>query len=519
MCPKNITMDYPKDHIFTRAFLDHKLSSITDKTLGEVDAQRVFDRTIGKPKITGIAGDVIEQSVLGYKPDRKQFPDILVDGVFTEVKTTGVRYDSKNGYSAKEPITITAVSIDTITKEQFASSHFWNKVAHMLMVYYLYDAPKGTVVPSWGYANFPVKGYEFYHVSDEDKALLQQDWTIVHDFLKDIQDNYSNPSAEYPRLSHDLRSKLLVLDTAPKYPNPPRFRFKQSFANIIVKNYFSRAAKLEHLKEGFSSFSAFEEKCHMLSKQYSGKTFGELIQEFNIATELKNKTDLTRGCLFPTAVRGINKAIGSTIALRMFGCKSNNFDKVDEFSKIGLIGKTITLTRNGGRTEDLKFFRVHFDTLMEEESFEESEFYAYFSQHSFLMIVCEEPSPEAPLVDNKFLGFKRFCFDEEFIQTEVQWLWNEMRSQITNGTFYVRDKVNKDGSKTLNPNGKNFRQENSFPKKGHIGSPDHHNAFIKLGAADSLDKTEVLNGYEICHQYVWIDGNYIAGKVADLEFL
>ena len=510
---------YPSDHIFTREYLEYKLSGIIEKTLGEIDTKKVFAKTVGKPKITGIAGDVIEQSVLGYKPDRKQFPDILVDGISTEVKTTGVRYDSKSGYSAKEPVTITAVSIDTIGNEQFEDSHFWSKVAHLLMVYYLYDAPKGTVVPSWGYADFPVKGYEFYKVSDDNKALLEHDWTIIRDFIKDIQDSFANPETEYPRLSHDLRSELLVLDTAPKYPNPPRFRFKQSFANTIVTEYFNSDTHLEHLKGGFSSYSEFDKKCSALASQYSGKTFEELIRLFGIKTEMRYTSVISRYSIFNEKIKGINKSIGATIALRMFGCKSNRFESIDEFSKIGLIGKTVTLTKNGGRTEDMKLFRVHFDTLMEEESFEESEFYAYFSQHSFLMIVCEEPSSDAPLIDNKFIGFKRFCFDEKFIQTEVKWLWNEMRSQIANKTFYVRDKINKDGSKNLNPNGQNYRQENSFPKKGRRGTADHHNVFIKLGAIDSLNKTEVLNGYEICHQYVWIDGSYIADKVNCLDYL
>lgn len=46
--------------------------STTNKTLGEVDTNRVFDRTKANPKITGIAGDVIEQSVLFIIQDRNK---------------------------------------------------------------------------------------------------------------------------------------------------------------------------------------------------------------------------------------------------------------------------------------------------------------------------------------------------------------------------------------------------------------------------------------------------------------
>lgn len=67
--------------IFTKEEIESILNAVVGKTLGEVDINRVFDKTIGKPKITGIAGDVIEQSVLGYPGDNLQEPDIVVAGV------------------------------------------------------------------------------------------------------------------------------------------------------------------------------------------------------------------------------------------------------------------------------------------------------------------------------------------------------------------------------------------------------------------------------------------------------
>lgn len=69
------------DHIFTKNDLENILNQAVGKTLKEVDKNNVFDRTKAKPKITGIAGDVIEQSVLGYAPDTKQSADLLVDNV------------------------------------------------------------------------------------------------------------------------------------------------------------------------------------------------------------------------------------------------------------------------------------------------------------------------------------------------------------------------------------------------------------------------------------------------------
>lgn len=79
------------DRKFTKAQVFAILEHVKGKTLGEVDKSHQFNRTSKSEKITGIAGDVIEQSVFGYERDSDQECDIEIDGVLTELKTTGVR--------------------------------------------------------------------------------------------------------------------------------------------------------------------------------------------------------------------------------------------------------------------------------------------------------------------------------------------------------------------------------------------------------------------------------------------
>ena len=66
------------NHIFTEEEVVRILDQVVGKTLGQVDKNNVFDKTKEKPKITGIAGDVIEQSVFGYQADTKQEADLLL---------------------------------------------------------------------------------------------------------------------------------------------------------------------------------------------------------------------------------------------------------------------------------------------------------------------------------------------------------------------------------------------------------------------------------------------------------
>lgn len=80
-------------HCFSREEIVRKFGNCRGKTLGEIDKTGVF---AGKPKNKGVAGAVIEQSVLGYPPDVRQEPDIKIDGIPYEVKTTGLVFGAKS---------------------------------------------------------------------------------------------------------------------------------------------------------------------------------------------------------------------------------------------------------------------------------------------------------------------------------------------------------------------------------------------------------------------------------------
>lgn len=72
-------------------------------------------------------------------------------------------------------------------------------------------------MPAAEYANFFIEGYHFYEFSNVDKEILKDDWLIVRDFIRSLKDSHENPKAEYPRLSSELRKKLMLIDTAPKW--------------------------------------------------------------------------------------------------------------------------------------------------------------------------------------------------------------------------------------------------------------------------------------------------------------
>jgi len=483
-----------KEHRYTKKEIINKLDACLNKTLGEIDINNVFEKTKANPKITGIAGDVIEQSVLGYPADNRQAPDLNIDGVETELKTTGIRQSKteKGKYEAKEPMSITAVSPDSIVDEEFENSNFWHKLDHLLFVYYLYAS--SITVKAADYANFPIKGYEFYEFSTTDLQILKNDWLLVKNFIKKLQEDFDDYKAQYPRLSSELRKNLLYIDTAPKWPHPPRFRLKRAVITNIVQAHFGE--RLEQLPIQYNSYADIDSKCHELTERFSGKTVRELIDYFEITGNV------------------INKSISERIIVKMFGGNVTKMRDIELFDKIGLISKSIVLTTEGLRTEDMKLFRMDFGEICNPGiGFEDSSFKDYFLDGQMLCIVFEEPSLNSAFEENKFIGFKRINFSDDFIEKKVEPVWNKIRQLIFNRKLVDVVVRNRETNKLVFNRTGVVQSAPNFPKsKDNI-------VFVRGSSADSKLKPLCINGIHMYNQYLWLKGSYIATLLSTKDYL
>lgn len=487
------------EHVFTREKLEEILSKVVGKTLGQVDSKKVFDKTKDKPKITGIAGDVVEQSVLGYPADSKSEPDLLVDDSPVELKTTGLKRVSakdKSGYKleAKEPMSITAVSLDKIANQtDFYNSQLWHKLQEMLLVYYLYDSP--TTVPASEYANFPIQGYHFYKFSPKDQQIIENDWKIVRDFVANVIHNNLDRNVEFPKISK-LRSQMAYLDTAPKYPNNPRFRLTRAVVTNIARSYLDEEFEPLLPQVDFSSFQELDKVLSDLTAKYRGSTISEIVHELDLAKNGK-----------------VPKQAASMAIARMFSEKAKSLNDIELFKKFGVRYKTITLNNKEQRTEDIKFLKVDFDEWADEAiDFESSFIYSFFTEQKFLFAIFQEPKEKAGYENNVFLGFKRITFDEEFIDNEVQKTWNQVRELVNGKQLTVEKCYYKDGRPKMNRTGVQ-REETNLPKSRN------HVIFLRGTESNSTKKPLELNGFKMYYQYFWIKGSYLADLLNKIDYL
>lgn len=493
-----------QSNFFHKQDLITKLNNVVDKTLGEVDVNSIFDKTITKPKITGIAGDVIEQSVLGYPPDGEQRPDLDVDGTLTELKTTGIRkkkVDNKWQYEAKEPASVTAVSIGTIEDETFDTSAFWAKVANTLFVFYEYESEKTVLAAE--YKDFHIRGYTFHSFQGNDLDIIRSDWQLIHDFLCYIRDNFSAEEAKekYPDLSSVINKKTVYLDTAPKYPHPPRFRLRRRVVSSIVQETFD-GASFEKIPGEYDSYGDIINKCSQLTQLYRGLSMYELLLYFGFKNISKN---------------GAIKQYAEQVIVRMFGGSSKKLSKIELFRKFGVIGKSITVSEKGGRTEDMKLFPVDFDELAEAEildedtgvmrdkCFEDSELYSYLTENKLLCIMFQEVPDSDGVVhleNNIFMGFKFVDLSKEEILQQAKESWETARHLIRYDELKVEHVCTKEGFIRYTPKTKIPMTASNLPKsKDNI-------IFFRGTGTDAADKINV-NGLEMLRQDYWIKGSFL----------
>lgn len=487
------------NRIFTREQVDRLLGAVRGLTLGEADSKGLIAKAhaANPNKVQkGIAGDVIEVSVLGCDRDSKQEPDILVDNIKTELKTTGVRLSKKKSFEAKEPLAITHVSPAKIKYEVFEDSNFLHKIEHLLFVFYHYTL-SSSARNSLDYKDFPILGHLFWQVPEKDREILKNDWTLVKEF-----------ASRYPFSDelhrHEMKKDLMLLDYAS--PTQPRFRFKKPYVTTIVSTFLDRS-QLEVLPQPINKFSDFDSKCHEFTTLYRGKSLSEIGRSLGLSI-------------------GRDKDSCQRIIVKMFGGKANSINKIRDFQEIGLAAKTIILTSEGKRTEDMKLFQIDFDeffnpdiTFREEPQEEMSLFspsrdyskiYSYFAEQSFVFIVFREPrkplkQPDGeyekiPLKECIFEGFKRYSFKEEFIDNEVERCWEDARALVFNHTL------------------QEINNAPSFPKSsGYM-------VFFRGSGSTSKDrKPRLKDSWDIdipmYLQNIWVKGKYIVDELARIDYL
>lgn len=255
-------------------------------------------------------------------------------------------------------------------------------------------------------------------------------------------------------------------------------------------------AWLALLPDSYTSFRSIDAKLHAIAQKYGGMTVRQMREAFGIG---------------PTT----SKQVAEQVIVKAFGSNAKKMGKIALFAAAGIHPKSVTLTINGTRTEDMKLFSIDFSEIRDKSlEFEDSSFFSYFSESQMICMVFEEQSAKAPLDDNIFRGFKRLTFSDEFIYGEVRSTWTEIRSLVNDGRLrFVAEIDKRTGKPRINPKTGTIKGAPNFPKsKNHV-------VFVRGSGSGSTKKTLNVNGIQMYNEELWIKGTYIASQLESIQYI
>lgn len=211
------------------------------------------------------------------------------------------------------------------------------------------------------------------------------------------------------------------------------------------------------------------------------------------------------------------KQYAEQVIVRMFGGSVKKMSRVEMFNRFGIIGKAVTLTQNGGRTEDTKLLSVDFSELAEEnffdedlgeerpKQFEDSELYNYLNDNKFLCIVFQEVPDEDGVVrldNNIFRGFKLIDLSSDEIMAAAKESWENARQLIHDGELKSELVYKKDGSQRFTPKTHLPMEATNLPKaEGNL-------IFFRGTGNDATNKI-LVNDVRMYRQNYWIKGTHL----------
>ena len=296
----------------------------------------------------------------------------------------------------------------------------------------------------------------------------------MHDFIEKAQATLTGTALEdcYSLLGRSLRGELMMIDTSPKYPNPPRFRLKRVAVTVIARKKFGESRYIA-LPRAYTSLNAVDEELRRQVARFQGMTIVEIAEALGCPTKAKNAAEM--------------------VFVRMFGA-TGKINDVELFAKAGLQIKTANVIGGKRLAEDTKFISLDIEELRDPNlTFEKSNMYAYFTESQFVFMMFEEQEKGT---GRRFIGFKRLVLPEETVENELRSCFESVHELIANDKLRFVPALNKDGTVRTNKSGTPMGAPN-FPKSSVC------QIFVKGTGADARSRREYVPGVPMYKQQIW----------------
>ena len=420
----------------------------------------------------GNFGQILEKFYFGYEPNSDAEPDFKEAGI--ELKSSPLKTLRNGEFRSKERLVLNIINYLEVHKEDFETSSFWKKNAHLLLVFYLHDKDLDLL-------DYIIKLVDGWKYPNEDLKIIQRDWEFINQKIKEGKAHELSEGDTF-YLGACTKGSTALKSFRDQPFNEERakqraYSLKQGYVNHIIANIAQEEAavygKIIERPEILEEVRSIEEIVILKFHPFYGKSAEQIEQELGLELNQKAKSYFAN---LTNAILGIE--LGK---------------KIEEFEKADIQVKTIRLKEYNLPKEDISFPTFEYQELVETD-WEDSDFKNILESKFFFVFYQFEGK-------NLILRKVKFWNMPHSDILEAKDVWEEMVKTVSNGEI-VKELTDKGIRKT------------NFPKKtenrvSHV-RPHARNAedTYELPVADKLTGLT-----EFTKHCFWLNASYVKDEI------
>ncbi len=420
----------------------------------------------------GNFGQILEKFYFGYEPNSDAEPDFKEAGL--ELKSSPLKTLKNGELRSKERLVLNIINYIEVHKEEFETSSFWRKNAHLLLVFYLHEKDLDLL-------DYIIKLVDGWKYPSEDLKIIKQDWEFINQKIKEGKAHELSEGDTFYLGACTKGSTALK-----SYRNQPfndeqakqrAYSLKQGYVNHIIANIAQEETtvygKIIDKSEILDKVRSLEEVVILKFHTFYGKTANQIEKELGL--NLNNKA----------------KNYFANLTNVILGLKLGQ--KIEEFEKADIQVKTIRLKENNLPKEDISFPTFKYRELINTD-WEDSEF-KNILESKFFFVFYQFQDDDLVLRKVKFWNMPYSDI------LEAKNVWEDMILTVLNGKI-IKEVTNRGIRKSY------------FPKK-----TENRISHVRPHASDASDTYELpvpdkLTGLtEFTKHCFWLNASYVKNEI------
>ena len=417
-------------------------------------------------------GKTTEKYYFKYEPNSEAEPDFKEAGL--ELKCSPLKTLKNGEFRSKERLVLNIINYLEVHKEDFETSTFWKKNAHLLLVFYLHDRDLNLL-------DYIIKLVDDWKYPNEDLKIIKRDWEFINQKIKDGKAHeLSEGDTFYLGACTKGSTALKSFRNQPfneEQAKQRAYSLKQGYVNHIIANIAQEETsvygKIIERPEILEKTLSIEDIVILKFNSFYGKSAKQIERELGL--ELNQEA----------------KSYFANLTNAILGLKLGQ--KIEEFEKADIQVKTIRLKENDLPKEDISFPNFKYQELIETD-WEDSDFKNILESKFFFVFYQFEG-------ENLILRKVKFWNMQYSDILEAKNVWEKMVETVSNGEI-VKEVTEKGVRKTF------------FPKK-----TENRISHVRPHARNKEDTYELpivdkLTGLtEYTKHCFWLNASYVKEEI------